>query len=151
MVAAFGQFAYRIPDGIWVAIPFLCFSLLFCAFLQGGLIISGEGIEWYILRPKWRYRAIPWQAVLDVRKTRFGLHPIGLIVEHGRYEPWLWGTPQRDRQMDIDIWSNGYAGGEAIWDAIQYFWSSRDRVADVAAVNEQATEPGVVADRDVKG
>ena len=104
-------------------------------------MISSEGIEWYILRPKWRYRAIPWRAVLDVRKSLFGLQPIRLIVEHARYEPWLWGTPQRDRQMDIEIWPNAYTGGEAIWDVIRQFWSSRDRVAGVAAVNEQIAEP----------
>jgi len=145
-VASFGLFAYRVPDGIWVAIPLLCLSLLFCALLHGGLIISSEGIEWYILRPKWRYRAIPWQAVLDVRKTRLGLHPLRLIVQHGRYELWLWGAPQPDRQMDIEIWPNAYSGGEAIWDAIQHFWSSRDRVAGVAAVNEQVAEPGAAPD-----
>ncbi len=70
-IAAFGLFAHRVPDSLWVAVPALCFSLLFCALLHGGLIISREGIAWYILHPKWRYRVIPWQAVLDVRKDVF--------------------------------------------------------------------------------
>jgi hypothetical protein len=70
-------------------------------------------------------------SVLDVQKTLFSLlHPIRLIVEHGRYEPWVWGTARRDRQLDIEIWPNGDAGGEAIWDVIRAFRSSRDGVAD---------------------
>jgi hypothetical protein len=145
-VTVFGVFAYRIDGGFWLAVLGICLSLAFCALLHGGLVISHEGIEWYILRPKWRYRFIPWHVVLDVRKSLFGvLHPIRLIVKHGRYEPWLWGTPQPDRKMDVEIWPNGYADGEAIWDTIHQFWSSRDH-GDVAAVDARTAGSGATPD-----
>lgn len=146
-VVVFALFAYRIPDALWVAIPGLCFCLLLCVLLHGGLIISHEGIAWYILRPTWRYRTIPWQAVLDVRKTLFGLlHPIRLIVKDGRYEPWLWGTPRPNRRRDIAIWPYSYTGGEAVWDVIHHFWSSPNRGAGVEAANECVSRPDAAAD-----
>lgn len=134
--ATFGLFAYHIPNGIWVAVPALCMTLLFCSLLHGGLIISHEGIAWYILHPKWRYRSIPWPAVLEVRRTLFGIfHPIHLTVEHGRYEVWIW-TPQRDRQMCIMIRTNGYSSGNEIWDVLRDFRTSWARADEVALVNK---------------
>lgn len=139
-VAAFGGFAWRIPDGLWVAIPGLCVSLLFCACLHGGLTLTREGIEWYVIRPNWRFRTIPWAAVRDVRKSLFGLLPrIRLVAAPGRYELWVWGTPRPDRPMEVEIWTQGLTGGDAVWDAIHQFWSPRDGVAPDEATASRAT------------
>lgn len=102
-IATFGLFAYRIPDGLGIAIPGICFILALCGLMHGGLIVSRDGIEWYVLRPKWRYRKIPWHAVLDARRNRFRNPEVRLVVESGRYEPWVWGTPRRDRVAEIPI------------------------------------------------
>jgi hypothetical protein len=126
-VAMCGLFAFRIPDSLWVALPALSVTLLVCALLHGGLTLSRVGIAWYVLFPKWRYRTIPWPVVREVRKSPFGLPPrLRLLVEPGRYEPWLWGTPRRDQPLEIEIWTQGFTGGEALWDAIQRFRSSPD-------------------------
>lgn len=135
-VLAFGQFAYYVPDALWIAMIGLCLSISLCAMLHGGLIVSREGIEWYILHPRWRYRVVPWDAVLDIRKTLFVLHPIRLIVEEGRYERWLWGTPRPDRRMDIEIWPRGYSGGRALWDLLHEYWSSSHHPTEMLAVSE---------------
>jgi hypothetical protein len=139
VVGMFGYFAYRVPGAIWVAIPAIGIGLLFCLLLHGGLIISSEGIEWYILCPQWRYRMIPWDAVLDVRRAFDFLGPIRLEVKNDRYEMWIWGKPNPDRALTIEIWSNGYSGGETILNTILAFRSSREAVADVGRETQSQT------------
>jgi hypothetical protein len=116
---SFGAFAIEVPGATWLALAGVALSVLFCLVLHGGIVVSDRGIEWYAVHPRWRYRFVPWDCVLDVRKSIFGLQPIHLIVKHGRYEPWVWGRPRRGERMDIEIWSIGYAGGDAIWDAVR--------------------------------
>lgn len=130
-IFTFGMFAYRIPDGVWIAVPALCLTLAFCSILHGGLIVSAEGIEWYVLHPKLRYRRIPWQAVIDKRKVFFGtMPPILLVVESGKYEPWVWGTPRCNRTIEFVIYTNSLVRGRTLWDAIQQFSLSREPTAD---------------------
>jgi hypothetical protein len=124
-IGLFGMFAHRIPDGVWAAVPGLAFVLVLCAALHGGLVVSPAGIEWYAVRPRWRYRAVPWDAVLDVRGGPLGLLPARLIVKPGRYEPWVWGKPS-DRPMEFELWPTGYAGGEEMMSTLRRFWSSRN-------------------------
>ena len=144
-MSVFGMLSFHY--GIRFAGPGLGLVLLISAANRGGLIISQEGIEWYILRRKWRYRTIPWRNVRDVRKTLFGLlGPIRLIVDHGRYEPWVWGALRADRQIEIAIHTTGYSGGEALWETIHRYWSPRDDRDGVAAIADRAAEPGAAAD-----
>lgn len=135
-VVMFGLFVHHVPAAVGVAVPSLGLLLLLCAALHGGVTVSREGIAWYILRPKWRYRVIPWSAVLDVRKSLFGLNPVRLIVEHRRYEPWVWGTEQPDRRSEVEVWPNGYAGGEALWDTIHRYWSLQNRGIGLTTTEE---------------
>lgn len=122
----FGAFAYSIPNGIWYAIPFFCLAVLFCLSLHRGLIISQDEIVWYILRPKWRYRVIPWHAVTDVRVGRFFGPGVRLTVKSGQYEPWVWGSPRPTREMEIDIWTQEFAKRRSLQEAIQHIWLSRN-------------------------
>ena len=86
---------------------------------HGGLVVSPDGLAWYILRPRWRYRVVPWNAVFEVHRTFGFLEPIRLDVRQGRYEPWVWGKPQPNRVLTLEVWSNGYAGGSVLWETIR--------------------------------
>ena len=119
VVGGFVAFACRVPDGIWYAIPSLAFGLLVCTLLHGGVRLTRDGIEWYVLHPKWCYRRVPWGAVCEVRNCRLFQPGVALRVEPGRYEPWVWGNPRADRPLEIRIWTNGYVRGETLGAAIR--------------------------------
>jgi hypothetical protein len=151
-IFAFGSFAYRVPEATGLAVVGACLGVALCALLHGGLIISSNGIAWYFVRPAWRYRVVPWDKVRDVRKTVFGLmEPVRLIVDHDRYELWVWGNPRPDRMMEIEIRTIGYAGGEAIWDTIHRFWRRRDEVDAVKSDCEDAIDGDDQSWRNNKG
>jgi len=56
---------------------------------------------------------------------------IRLVVEHDRFESRVWGTPQRDRVLEIPIWTNALSNGESVWEKIQKMWSPQDRSSGV--------------------
>lgn len=120
----FGLFAYNVPNGRWVAAPALGLTLLFASLLHGGLVLSPEGIAWYVLTPRWRYRFIPWGAVIEAQKSRFGQPRIRVTAEPGRYEPWVWGAVRPGRPIGVTIWTRNYADGEHIWPAVHHFWKA---------------------------
>jgi hypothetical protein len=114
-----GLFTYHTPEALWLAVAIACVGSVACLLLHGGLIVTPTGLAWYTFCPRWRYRVVPWDAVLDVRRTLGFLEPIRLDVRHGRYEPWVWGKPQPNRVLTLEVWSNGYASGQDLWDAIR--------------------------------
>lgn len=104
------------------------FSVLFCVLMHRGLIVSSQGIAWYLVRPQWRYRFIPWSAVHDVRRSPIAMRNcIQLMVRHDRYEIWIWGKPNPDRQMSIEIWIQGFTDGHAIEETIEHFHNTNCR------------------------
>jgi hypothetical protein len=116
-VAGIGWWA---PIGLVYAVPLMGLMLALVALGNSGLIVSREGIEWYALHPNWRFRKIPWHAVVDVRKGLLGLGGwISLTVESGRYEPWAWGTPRPGRQLTIEIRPLALVRGDEVLDAIR--------------------------------
>ena len=127
---SFGLFAWRVPDGVGFAVPALGLFLAVCTLLHGGIVLTRNGIEWHLLHPRWVYRTIPWEAVREVRPSWFGRHRIRLIVESGRYEPWVWGTPRPGQTLDHEIWTRGYRDGGAMWDAIHDYRASREPGAE---------------------
>lgn len=122
-IAMFVGFAIQIPQGVWVAIVGCLVVLLIGSLQLGGLIISRDGLAWYVLRPQWTYREIPWDAVLEIRERTFGMYPMRLILREGRYEPWFWGTPNPERTIEVQIWPSGFTGGHGIYEAMRQFWS----------------------------
>jgi hypothetical protein len=109
-IGSFVGFALTVtvPGTTGYAIAGAGLSVLLCAALHGGLILTDDGIAWYILRPAWRYRFIPWSAVRDVRKFLFVLHPVRLIMKPG--------------ERELCVWPKEYIGGERLWDAIHERW-----------------------------
>jgi hypothetical protein len=129
-----GGIAWFAPVALLYAVPVFAVVLAVVAFAHAGLILTDEGIEWYALRPRWRFRKIPWHAVLEVKRSLFGLFgPIRLVVEFGRYEAWVWGTPRPGRRLDFEIWTRGLVGGEELLPAIQERLKARDEAAAPSA------------------
>lgn len=124
VLGACGLFVSRTLSATVPAVLVALFGVALCLLLHGGLIVSAGGIGWYVLRPRWRYRFVPWDAVLDVRRPFGFFEPIRLNVRHGRYEPWVWGEPQPNRVLTLEVWSNGYTGGERVWDTIRAYRSA---------------------------
>lgn len=137
-LTALGLIAAKFPMALWYAFPLFGLVLVLAAFLNAGLILSDEGIAWYAVHPGWRFRKVPWSAVLDVHRGLFGLGgQIVLVVKSGRYEPWVWGTPRRDEQIEIEIWPNTLASGEEVLPSLQQWLSSQDRVDSSAVAADQ--------------
>lgn len=118
-VSLCGLLTSRTPETLWLAVGIACVGVVASLLSHGGLIVSPDGLAWYIFRPQWRYRVVPWTAVLEVRKTFGVLEPIRLDVRQDRYEPWVWDEPQSNRVLTLEVWSNGYAGGSELWETIR--------------------------------
>lgn len=131
-VVAFGMFADRVPGGVWYAVPGLCLVTAFALALHGGLILTRDGIEWYAVHPRWRFRRVPWSAVLDARPGWLGAgHSVRLVVADGRYEPWVWGTPEPGGRREVVVHTRDLAEGAAVWDAIRDARARREVTAGV--------------------
>lgn len=125
-VAAIGAAGWLAPLALLFVVPLFAVVLAIGAFSNAGLILSDDGIEWYALRRKWRFRKVPWSAVIGVRRRFLGLDPIVLTVEGGRYERWVWGTPRRDRPIDFGIWTNALVGGGDVLAALRRRLAERE-------------------------
>ncbi|HVL12957.1 MAG TPA: hypothetical protein VM529_10355 [Gemmata sp.] len=103
-LVAIAATAWFAPLALLYTVPTIAVALAIVSLGNAGLIVTRDGIEWYALRPRWRFRAVPWDAVIDVRRSLFGRgNAIRLKVKPGRYEPWIWGTPHPDRPQTIVI------------------------------------------------
>ena len=128
MLAAVAFVGSRLPLALLPMIPILGLVLMLYGFLTAGLILSRDGIEWYALHPRLRFRTVPWDAVVDVRSGLLGLGTwIRLIVKSDRYEPWVRGTPRPDQLTEIQLWPNSLTGGAALRAAIEQWRSAHDR------------------------
>jgi hypothetical protein len=122
-VLAFGMFAYRVPNGVWYAAPGLGVILGLAVGLHRGVVLTRDGIEWFVVQPRWRYRRVPWSALIEVRPGWFGAgQAVRLVVADGRYEPWVWGTPKVGGRREVVITTRDLAGGAALYDAILQAW-----------------------------
>lgn len=120
-IAMFAAFAYHVPQGAWYAIPGVIIAVCFASLLHGGVSLTRDGITWYRLHPRFTYRTVPWTAIHDVSRGRFGIgSSIHLTVAPGRYEAWIWGKPVRE--LEITINPRELTDGESLWSAIHHFW-----------------------------
>ncbi len=139
-IVAIGWFS---PPVLLFALPLFAVVLTIGATSNSGLILSHEGIEWYAVTPRWRFRKIPWKAVRSARLGFFGFGrtyfgPIILTVELDRYEWWAWGTPRRDKCLTIEIFRRYLVRHDEIWDAIQHWLQYRDREAAAGITDARA-------------
>ena len=122
------------PAALLFSVPMFAVILAVVSAGNPGLIVSHEGLQWYALRPRWRFRKVPWDAVVDARRGAFGLGTsIHVVVRSGKYEPWAWGTPELDGQAAIDIWPMALRGGDAVFPTIRNWLSWYDQVTGVGA------------------
>ena len=110
---AFGSFAYHVPHATPLALIGFLVLVAFALVLHRGLILTADGIAWYVVHPRCVYRRVPWAAVKCVRSGWLGGR-IVLDVEPGRYEATLWGMPR----TPIVIHTRELARGEELLDAI---------------------------------
>jgi hypothetical protein len=120
----FGSVIYHRPEQWGFAlVGFACLATM-CILLHGGIVISSDGIGWYVVTPRWRYRFVPWEAVNDMAQSRWSLHHhINLDVQPGRYEPWVWGTPRAERPMIIKLHISALVDSHAVWETLQEFYA----------------------------
>ena len=113
---AFGGFAYRVPAAAgWAALGFVLI-VAFALVLHRGLILTADGLTWYVVHPRFVYRRVPWAGVNAVRTGFFG-NRLYLDVDPGRYEPVLWGRVR----SPITIHVRELVRGEELRDAIESF------------------------------
>jgi|GEM_PF-5757294 len=111
---AFGSFAYRVPDATPLAVVGFVLLVSFASLLHRGLILTGDGIRWYTIHPRFVYRLVPWSAVRSARPGWLGA-VIRLEVEPGRYEPTLRGT----NRSPIVIHTREWVRGDELLEAIE--------------------------------
>jgi len=130
MTVTLAATAWMAPVSLLGTVPLFAIVLAVAAFGNPGVILSEEGIAWYALRSGWRFRKIPWQAVLEAKRSFLGLlGPVRLVVESGRYEVLVWGTPRPGRNLDVEIWTNALVGGEELLQALRDWLRARGRVS----------------------
>ncbi|MFO0805329.1 MAG: hypothetical protein U0791_19670 [Gemmataceae bacterium] len=113
---AFGSFAYHVPVAAGLAAFGFMLIVAFALVLHRGLILTPDGLAWYVVHPRFVYRRVPWAAVKDVRTGFFG-NRLYLDVEPGRYEPVLWGLAR----SPITIHTRELVRGEELREAIESF------------------------------
>ncbi|MEZ6142462.1 MAG: hypothetical protein R3B84_18035 [Zavarzinella sp.] len=118
---------YYQPGAALIALPICVLIAIGCIVSHTGITITSTEITWFLLNPRWRYRTVPWAVVLDIRKTLKILHPVRLIVQHGKYEPWAWGTVKPGKKMEVLIWTNAFHRGYELWDTLQQYWAVQKR------------------------
>jgi hypothetical protein len=118
---AFGGFAYRVPHSTPLAVTGFLLLVAFALVLHRGLILTADGIAWYVVHPRCVYRRVPWAAVKGVRVGWLGRR-IVLDVVPGRYEPTLWGTPR----SPFMIHTRELVRGEEVFEAINSFHGTRN-------------------------
>lgn len=123
----FGIALHQRPEQFAYALGGFGIVTCFCLLLHGGVLVSTSGIAWYVLTPRWRYRVVPWDAVRGLSRCRWGQRKILLDVQPGRYEPWVWGSPQPDRPMTILLDTRNLAEGDAVWPTLQAFYAAQQR------------------------
>ncbi len=116
--------AWMQPLILAIVVPFFALVLTLVATGNSGLILSPEGLEWYALHPRWRFRKVPWHAIVSTRNGFFQLGyapfgPVLLTVEFGQYERWVWGKPRRDKHATIEIWTRHLVCGKNLWESIE--------------------------------
>jgi hypothetical protein len=110
------------PPALLFAAPLLAVVFTLVAFGNAGVVLSPSGIEWYAIRPGWRFRRVPWSAVRDVRAALFGFgNCITLTLDPGRYEPWAWGRVRPDRPIEVQLWRTTFVDGDELLDALRHF------------------------------
>jgi hypothetical protein len=144
--AALGLIAWFAPLALFFAAPVLGVILAIGALGNAGVILSPEGIEWYALDPRWRFRKVPWHAVVEVRKGILGIGGrIRLVVHAGRYEPWVWGTPTPGSLDDIEMHPVVLVRGDELLEALRAWLKWRDAAEQYAAervsAGQSAPEP----------
>jgi hypothetical protein len=139
VIAALVAVGWRAAVALLFGIPLVAFVVAIAAFLNAGLILSREGIEWYALTPRWRFRKVPWDAVLGVRGQHHdGRGVLYLIVESGCYERWVWGTPHEGRTAIIEIRLGTVVRGAELAEAIEEVLRRRDEVVGTRADAERS-------------
>jgi hypothetical protein len=126
-LGACGLVASISPAALLFAAPCLALALALAAFGNAGLALTREGVAWYALHPRWRFRMVPWDSVLGARRGPTERGPIRLSVEAGRYEAWVWGNPRGDRQCSPEIWVDALIDGDEVLGAIEDWLRWRDR------------------------
>lgn len=111
--------------------PVLAGILTLVTLLQPGIEVTDDGLNWFILRPQWRYRFVPWTAIRELKRSFFGIGDrIRLICEPGRFHRPIWGTKARPRVIELSRRSF-VRGGELIeW--IESVLSERQREQEFA-------------------
>lgn len=114
---AFGGFAFRMPHTTPLAVAGFLLIVAFALLLHRGLILTADGIAWYVVLPRCVYRRVPWSAVTGWFGAR-----IVLEVEPGRYEPTVWGTPR----SPIVIHTRELVHGDELFESIRSFHGTRN-------------------------
>jgi hypothetical protein len=138
--------AWFAPLALLFTVPVYGVLLALLVTSNSGLILNRDGIAWYALHPRWRFRTIPWTKVHKTRRGFFGfgsfsVGPIMLTAEFDRYELWAWGKPRRDQYATIEIRAKWLVPGQPmqLWESIQYWRNQQDREAGTV-VAASATE-----------
>lgn len=132
VTAATAWIGWWSPPALPFVVPFFSVILALIATGNATVTLSPAGIEWYAVLPRWRFRHIPWEAILSVRQSLFGFgNRIDLTVTPGRYEPVVWGSA--DQPRTIDVWQTTFVRGGEFVEAVEEWLRWRDRVVTEAA------------------
>jgi hypothetical protein len=127
--------AWFAPVAPLFGIPLMVLCATIGAFTNAGIILSGDGIAWYALVPRWRFRVVPWQAVRGVRRNFFGRGGVVYItVESGRYEPTVRGEPRPGRTEILEVWLRTVVNSDELVPAVEEWLRWRDAVAEAPGV-----------------
>ncbi len=132
VTAATAWIGWWSPPALLVVVPFFSVIVALIATGNATVTLSPAGIEWHTLLPRWRFRHVPWEAILSVRRSLFGFgNRIDLTVAPGRYEPVVWGSA--DRPQTIDVWQTTVVRGGEFVEAVEEWLRWRDGVVAEAA------------------
>lgn len=106
------------PNVLPTLIPLLLFVCLVARCCSASVLLDQRGISWFIFTPRWCYRTIPWDAIIDIKPTPIVSRQLAIRTTPGRFEPTLWDSTS-PRPMRYGMSTMQFRDGDQLLQAMQ--------------------------------